>query len=116
MTKAFAPEKRMATRELLDRYYSVEFKAGNCGDVYQFKLRDLSPQGLAIWVRQDSAALLHLKVGDTLLMKLYPPDQEGYPFRLQAEVRHISPAGPGLPGEHVTVGFEVGNLQPLPPD
>ena len=58
-----SPDRRPESRTLLDRYYSVEFQLQETGNVYQFKLRDMSSKGLGILVGKDSAVLKHLKVG-----------------------------------------------------
>jgi len=84
------PDRRPETRTVLDRYYSVEFQLEETGNVYQFKLRDMSSKGLGILVNKGSAVLKHLKVGDTLNMKYIPPESVGLSESLKTQIAHIT--------------------------
>jgi len=84
------PDRRLETRTILDRYYSVEFQLEETGNVYQFKLRDMSSKGLGILVNEGSAVLKHLKVGDTLNMKYIPPESVGPSESLKTQIAHIT--------------------------
>ena len=81
-------DRRPESRTILDRYYSVEFQLQDTGNVYQFKLRDMSLKGLGILVNKDSAVLKHLKVGDTVAMKYIPPESAGSSESLKTKL-HI---------------------------
>lgn len=105
-------EKRTQGRDLLDQYYSVDLSIQKTGNVYQFKLRDMSSQGLGILVREDSAVLPYLKKGLTLDMKYNPPKEAGPGQTFQTKIRHITPNTPGTPDGHVVVGIEITDRQP----
>ena len=60
-------ERRYETRTVLDQYYSVEFRLKDIASTYQFKLRDISSNGMGILVHKGSEVLRYLKVGDTLV-------------------------------------------------
>jgi len=83
-------DKRSEPRTVLDQYYSVEFLLKEPGNIYQFKLRDLSSKGLCIIVNESSAVLKHVKIGETLDMKFHPPDASGRAESLKTQIRHIS--------------------------
>jgi hypothetical protein len=85
-----SPDRRPESRTILDRYYSVEFQLQDTGNVYQFKLRDMSTKGLGILVNKDSAVLEHLEVGDTLYMKYFPPESAGLSESLKTKIAHIT--------------------------
>jgi hypothetical protein len=85
-----SPDRRPESRTILDRYYSVEFQLQDTGNVYQFKLRDMSSKGLGILVNKDSAVLKHLKVGDTVDMKYIPPESAGLSESLKTQIAHIT--------------------------
>lgn len=100
-------EKRAETRELLDRFYSVEFLIKETGEVYQFKLRDISAQGLGILMREDSLVLQYLKVGDTLDVKYNPPRSSGPAVIFKTQIRHIAKKEQGAPKRHFVIGLEI---------
>jgi hypothetical protein len=83
-------DRRPESRTILDRYYSVEFHLEETGNVYQFKLRDMSSKGLGILVNKDSAVIKHLKVGDTLDMHYIPPESAGTSESLKTKIAHIT--------------------------
>lgn len=100
-------EKRAETRELLDQFYSIEFLIKETGEVYQFKLRDISTQGLGILVREDSRVLQSLKVGDTLAVQYNPPRSSDAASILETRIRHIANKEQGAPDGHFVIGLEV---------
>ncbi len=83
-------EKRSESRRVVDRYYSVEFFLKETNYMYQFKLRDLSSNGLCILVNESSAVLKHIKVGDTLEMKYNPSEASDPPESLKTKIMHIT--------------------------
>ncbi len=105
-------EKRSKTRELRDRFYSVEFLIKATGEVYQFKLRDISTQGLGILVREDSRVLQYIKLSDTLDVKYIPLLSSGPAAILKTRIRHIFKKEQGAPDGHFVIGLEVIPKQP----
>lgn len=100
-------EKRSELRKVLDRYYSVEFNLKGTGNLYQFKLRDISSTGLGILVNEDSAVLQHLKVSDTLDMKYYPPETSSPAEFLKTRVIHITKKQQKPFKGHFTIGLSI---------
>ena len=65
-------ERRSEPRSVADRYFSVEFSIKNLDHVYQFQIREISSSGLCVLVKEGSAVLDHLQVGDVLNLKYNP--------------------------------------------
>ena len=108
-------EKRSETREKLDQYYSVEISVRGIAYNYQFRIWNRSPKGLCVVVREDSALLKHLKVGDVLDMKYYSMDASLPTEFLKTEVRHITNDYGPFKG-HYLVGISIteGQSAPVP--
>ena len=100
-------DRRPESRILLDRYYSVEFRLQETGNVYQFKLRDMSSKGLGILVNKDSAVLKHLKVGDTLDMHYIPPGLAGTSESLKTKIAHITEKNDDPFKGHFVIGLSI---------
>ena len=110
-------DRRPESRTMLDRYYSVEFQLQDTGNVYQFKLRDMSSKGLGILVNKDSAVLKHLKVGDTVDMKYIPPESAGSSESLKTQIAHITQKDEEPFKGHFLIGLlitERALIDPLP--
>jgi hypothetical protein len=103
-------EKRSEPREKLDQYYSVEISVQGIAYNYQFRIWNRSPKGLCVVVREDSALLKHLKVGDVLRMKYYSMDASQPTEFLQTEVRHITKDAGPFKG-HYLVGISISDDQ-----
>jgi hypothetical protein len=100
-------EKRSEPRTLADPYYSVEFTISKKGPVYQFKLRDFSPSGLCILVRDDSAVLEYLEVGKVIQMAYATPESPGKQIQLTTQIRHITKGKEAMYKEHFLVGLAI---------
>ena len=83
-------ERRAESRSLAERYSSVECSIKDLPYNYQFKIWDTSPSGLSILIKEDSAVLEHLKVGDTLEMKYYPVNMSRPPDSFKTKIKHIT--------------------------
>jgi hypothetical protein len=83
-------EKRAESRNVVDRYYSVEFSIRDSAYVYQFKIWDISPKGMCVLVKEDSDLLNHLRVGDILDLKYYTTDASKPTEYLKTEIKHIT--------------------------
>jgi len=73
MEKGFE-DKRSEPRTIVDQYYSVEFSVKDIDSVYQFRIWNTSAKGICVLVKDGSALLKYLKVGDVLNMKYYKTD------------------------------------------
>jgi hypothetical protein len=100
-------EKRTEERTLLDRYYSVDFLLKQTGDVYQFKLRDMSPNGFGILIKEGSVVLQNVKVGDILDIRYNPPAASGPAETFKTQIRHITGPEQGTTGGHFVIGLKI---------
>ena len=74
------------SRNMLKKYYSVQFYLNGIDEAYLFKLRDMPLNGLCILVKQDSPVLNKLKIGDILNMEYNPPESSDSPKLLKTQV------------------------------
>ena len=110
-------DRRLESRTILDRYYSIEFQLQETGNVYKFKLRDMSSKGLGILVNKDSAVLKHLKVGDTMDVKYIPPESAGSSESLKTQIAHITQKDEESFKGHFLIGLLITEreiIDPLP--
>jgi len=87
-------ERRPEPASIIDQYYSVEFSVKNTAFLYQFKIWNISPEGVYVLVREDSDLLNHIKVGDILDLKYCKTASSQY-AELKTEIRHIAKDGTG---------------------
>lgn len=78
--------ERSESRNVLNKYYSVQFHLNGMGAAYLFKLRDIPLNGLCILVKEDSQVLEELEVGDILNMGYNPPESPDSPKLLKTRV------------------------------
>ncbi len=100
-------ERRSEQRKITDMYYSVEFALKGLDYIYQFKLRDISQNGLCIMVRGDSPVLQHIKVDDSLDMKYYSVEAIDKTDKITTKVKHITKHSHGRFQGHALVGLEI---------
>ena len=82
-------EKRSAARSLATGSHGAEIKLTGV-PLYQFKLKDISPDGAGILVKDDSAMINHLEIGQTLKIKFqmsHRPELDGY---YESMIKHIT--------------------------
>ena len=82
-------DRRSESRSIVE-YLSVEFSVRNLAFVYQFKIWETSTSGMSILIKEDSAVLEHLNVGDVLDMKYYPVKSSDEPQSFKTEIKHIT--------------------------
>lgn len=100
-------EKRSETRNVIDRYYSVEFSVDNEAFLYQFKIWDMSQKGLCLIIKEGSAAMKHLNVGDIVKMKYYREDSSKAGNYSKTRIRHITKDESGKFAGHHVIGIEI---------
>lgn len=64
-------ERRTGPRTNLEEYYSVEFSLGNNHLIHQFKILNISKQGMGITVKKGSDVLKRLHAGQRVKMRFY---------------------------------------------
>lgn len=106
MSESF-DEKRATLRVPGSEYHSVELFPQSHACAYQFRLWDLSPEGVCFLVRKESVVLDALHIGDILDMKFYGPDDSQAPKVFQAKIRHITWKEEGRFKGHYLVGLSI---------
>ncbi|OGP59206.1 MAG: hypothetical protein A2V65_12460 [Deltaproteobacteria bacterium RBG_13_49_15] len=106
-TATWPKERRSSPRTLIDRYYSVQFSFSKKTPTYQFKLRDISENGLCILVKEDSTVLDHVKVGEIIEMKFAPSESPARLKMLRTQIRHITKSNEGRYRGHFLVGLLI---------
>jgi len=107
-------ERRSETRERVDRYFSVEFIVEGTETIYQFRIWDLSSQGMCVLVKSDSDLLKHLRVGQNWNMNYYRDDASKPADYLTTEIRHITRDESGRFKDHYLVGLSILGSPPFP--
>lgn len=106
MTNDFE-ERRSESRNVIEKYYSVDFSIGDESYLYQFKIWDLSEKGMCLLVKEDSSVLKYLKVGDMVNMKYYKPDSSDPGDYLKTKIVHITKDEAGRFKGHFMIGISI---------
>jgi hypothetical protein len=88
-------------------YYSVEFSVDGLPVAYQFRLWCNNTEEMHILVREDSALLPRLKVGDILKMKYYPTDPSGSEEGKETTITEIAKDEDGKFSGHSVVALQI---------
>ena len=108
-------EKRSEPRSITDQYCSVEFSISEEVSNYLFEIKNMSSFGLCIIVKEGSAILNHLRVGDIMDIKYYQQEKPERPELIKTEIKHITKDDFGRYKGHYFVGLSVvekGNINP----
>jgi len=100
-------ERRSNQRTASSKYYSVQFSVKDLAFIYQFKIRDVSAQGLCILVDENSELLKHLKTGDVIDMKYYLSESLGTTEAFKTEIRHVTKDADKRFKGHCQVGLRI---------
>ena len=98
-------ERRSESRDLIERYYSVQFSKPELEAIYQFKIRNISKKGMCILVREDSDVIKHLQVGDILDMQFFPSERTAPIEYSKTEIKHITKDDQGRFKGHYLIGL-----------
>ena len=101
------PERRSETRAASERYYSVEFTVKDLASAYQFKIWNISSQGMCILIKDDSKILPYINVGDIITMKYYLTESIGTTEDVRTEIKHITKDEQGRYKGHYLVGLAI---------
>ena len=78
------------SKHLAADYHSVEFSIQGMELAYQFKIWNTFSTPMCVLVKEDSAILPSLKVGDTLNLKFYSNGTSHSAASLKTAIRHIT--------------------------
>ena len=84
-------ERRTEPREPSNKFHSVEMKLASL-PIYLFKLKDISSDGACFLVKEGSAILKHLKVGDMYNMRYHAEDKLESSEEFKSEIKYIKKA------------------------
>ena len=98
---------RAESRLLADDFSRVEFRPVGLSITYQFKLRDISPQGIGILVNKTSKVIETTHVGDVLDMSYYPKKEMQVPVSMKTQVKHITKHQEGRYKGSYTIGLYI---------
>ena len=87
----YPTDRRTDDRHLPKKFYSVEMKLAGL-PIYQFKLKDVSENGVCFMVKEDSAILEYLEVALLLDMQYYSEDKTEPSEIFRSEIKHITKA------------------------
>ncbi|MDJ0816111.1 MAG: PilZ domain-containing protein [Desulfobacterales bacterium] len=99
-------EKRSSKRALPTGFHGAEIKLTGV-PLYQFKLKDISDNGASILIKENSAMINHLEVGQHLQIKFHAnshPDLNGY---FESKIAHITKNEEGRYKGHYLVGVQI---------
>ncbi len=101
-----AVERRFGSGAILARYYSVQFSLEELDPVYQFKLWQPTYEEMRILIKEDSAVLKHIKVGDILDMQYCIP---GFSHKeiFKTKISHITKTDQKSSKEHFWIGLSA---------
>jgi hypothetical protein len=103
-------DRRAEPRHHLHRFHSVEMKLASL-PVYLFKLKDVSENGACFIVKEGSAILEHLNVGQMLNMRYHAEDETEPSEVFKSEIKHITKALEKPYIGHYLVGIIVRDKQ-----
>ena len=102
-------EHRVEKRKMIDKYYSVQFSLTKKVPIYQFRLKDISSDGLCIIVKEKSKILEKINKNDILEMTFCAADSPSETREYKTKIIHITPDKSGKYKNHYLVGFAIIN-------
>ena len=99
-------EKRSSNRALPKGFHGAEIKLTGV-PLYQFKLKDISDNGASILIKEDSAMINHLEVGQSLEIKLHSESQADLNGYFEAKIKHITKIEEGRYKGHYLIGVRI---------
>jgi len=99
-------EKRSAKRALPTGSHGAEIKLIGV-PLYQFKLKDISDNGASILVKEDSAMINHLEVGQSLKIKFHLSSRADFNGYFESKIKHITKIEERRYKGHYLVGVQI---------
>ena len=90
-SEKYPSDRRAKPRHPSTKFHSVEMKLGSL-PIYLFKLKDVSANGACFMVKEGSAILRHLKVGQILNMRYHAEDELKPSEVFKSEIKYITKA------------------------
>lgn len=102
----YSSDRRSEPREPSNKFHSVEMKLASL-PIYLFKLKEISSNGACFMVKEGSAILKHLQVGQILNMRYHADDEKDPPEIFKSQIKHITKALENPYIGHYAVGIEL---------
>jgi hypothetical protein len=106
ISENYSSDRRSAPRKPSKMFHSVEMKLASL-PIYLFKLKDISSNGACFMVKEGSAILKHLKVGQILNMRYRVDDEMETSEVFKSEIKHITKAIENPYKGHYAVGIKL---------
>ena len=106
ISENYSSDRRSAPRKPSKMFHSVEMKLASL-PIYLFKLKDISSNGACFMVKEGSAILKHLKVGQILNMRYRVDDEMETSEVFKSEIKHITKAIENPYKGHYAVGIRL---------
>ena len=99
-------EKRSSKRALPPGSHGAEIKLTGV-PLYQFKLKDISDNGASILVKEDSAMINHLEVGQSLNIRFHLSSRADLSGYFESKIKHITKIVARRYKGHYSVGVQI---------
>ena len=99
----YPSDQRAEPRHPSNKFHSVEMKLASL-PIYLFKLKDVTANGACFIVKEGSAILKHLQVGQILNMRYHTEDETEPSELFKTEIKHITKL---LEKNHYLVGIMI---------
>ena len=99
-------EKRSAKRTVPTGFNIAEIKLTGI-PLYQFKLKDISDNGASLLVKENSAMINNLEVGQSLEIKIQSDSQADLNGYYEAKIKHITKVEEGRYKGHYFIGVRI---------
>ena len=101
-----SPNRRSEPRQPSKKFHSVEMKLASL-PIYLFKLKEISSNGACFMVKEGSAILRHLQVGQILNMRYHADDEMEPSEVFKSKIKHITKALENPYKDHYAVGIRL---------
>jgi len=99
-------ERRSEKRAFPAGFHGAEIKLTGI-PLYLFKLKDISDNGAGLLVKENSAMINHLEVGQFLNIKFYSDAQTDINDDFESEIKHITKIDKGRYKGHYLIGVQM---------
>ncbi len=99
-------EKRSAKRASPTGFHGAEIKLTGI-PLYQFKLKNISDNGASILVKENSAMINHLEVGQSLKIKFHLSSRADLNGYFESKIKHITKIEERRYKGHYLVGVQI---------
>ena len=99
-------ERRSTERAFPTGFHGAEIKLTGI-PLYQFKLKDISDNGVSLLVNENSAMIIHLEVGQCLKIKFHSDSHADLNGYFESEIKHITKIEEGRYKRHYLVGVQI---------